>query len=433
MTDKSAMQMAGYGTAAPPTTNESVRDPAGGISKGSQTTFASTVGLTLGPSTLLVFCFGIFIGPLLKEFGWSIGAISLGGTILAISNAIATLFAGALVDRIGPRKLVLWTLPVFGAAVAALSFATPDIMVFYVLISVAALLGIGAWPVVYNKAVAGWFDRTLGFNLGLANAGIGIGAALLPVLLAYVIPTYGWRSGYMVLGALALVPWIIAFFTLHDSVAPDRGSSSPATTHLAAAPSLTMQESRATTEFWLIIAGYVALGVASVAIVVHLVRILIDSGLSPAEVAKLQGVLGISLIIGRVCTGWLIDRISATWLMAFFCAAAALALGALGAGAPLAFVPLCVAMIGFVIGAEFDVLGYLIPRYFGRADFGKIYGFNYAVFQFAGAGAVALLGISRGASGSYSFGLYVIGAVLAVGAICFALLPRYRFVPTKIG
>src|SRR5882724_5598758 len=177
---------------------EAFRDKDGNIYPGWLTTFASMIGLTLGPSTILVFCFGTFVGPLQSEFQWGIAAISLGGTILAIGNVIVSLIAGPLSDRIGARPIVLWSLPLFGLGVASLSMLPPNISIFYFAIGIASLLGIGGWPVTYNKATSSWFDRHLGFSLGLANAGVGIGAALLPLLVGYLIPSYGWRSAYMI-------------------------------------------------------------------------------------------------------------------------------------------------------------------------------------------------------------------------------------------
>lgn len=403
---------------------EAFRGRDGAIYPGWLTAFASMVGLTLGPSALLMFCFGSFVGPLHNEFNWPLGSIFIGGTILAMGNVIVTLIAGPLSDRIGARRIVLWTLPFFALGVASLSMIPSSIAVFYCAIGLASLLGIGGWPVTYNKATSSWFDRHLGLSLGVANAGVGIGAAVFPLLVGYLIPTYGWRTTYIVLGILALVPWPVCFFMLKDRTMPSMARE-------AAAPAagLTMRESSRSLDFWLIAMGFLALGVASVSAVVHFVPILVDTGMTPVQAGALQAVLGVSVIFARVLTGWLLDHIKAPLLIAALCIATAIAFFIIAAGAPYGLAPLCAIIIGFVIGAEFDVLGYLIPRYFGRRSFGAIYGLNYAFFEVAGSIAVALVGISRGAYGSYAVGLTAVGVVLVAGGLVFALLGQYRFIP----
>jgi MFS family permease len=412
------------------TDSEALFGSNGRIYTGWLTTLASMTGLTFGATTILVFCFATFAPHLEKEFRWGIKAISFGATIITVTIIISSLLSGVLIDRFGARKLVLWSTPVFGLAVAAMSLVSSDIRFFYAGLALAGLAGIGVWPNAYNKATANWFDRRLGFSLGLANAGIGIGAAILPPLAAAIIAAYGWRNAYIALGAIAvLIPWTMSFFMLKEK-APVAGATRGIDALVASG--LSFAESSKKREFALIMLGFFTLGAASSAFVVHQVRILMDTGLTQPQAIVMQTVLGIALIFGRVCTGWLLDRFKATTLMLLFCLAATGAMLLLSVGAPYGTAPLCAAIMGFVIGAEFDVLGYLIPRYFGRKSFGAIYGSIYAVFQVAAAISVALMGISRADFGSYTTGLYVVAALLVVGAACFAGIGAYRFAPQSL-
>ncbi len=409
---------------------ESLRRADGTIYPGWSTTFASMIGLMLGPSTMLVFCFGTFVPALEREFGWGIGAISFGATIVTVLIVITSLLAGYAIDRIGARRLVLWSIPVFGLGVASLAGLHADIRVFYLGLALVSLAGVGVWPVAYNKATALWFDRRLGFSLGLANMGIGLGAALLPPLVATVIATSGWRTAFVMLGVLAIVvPWPIAWTMLKD-----RRDAPVASIAQAPPPTsgLSFAESRRTREFWLVLVGFLALGMVSSGVVVHQVRILVDAGITAREAAGMQAVLGVALIVGRVVTGWLLDRFKASVIMAFVCLAAALAAGLLAAGAPFRTAALSAALMGFVIGAEFDVLGFLIPRYFGRRAFGRLYGTIYAAFQVAAGASIGLLGWWRGSHGSYFAGLCVIAVVLVVAALVFAALGPYRYLPAGV-
>jgi len=411
-------------------TSESLRDAGGHIYAGWRTAFASMVGMTLGPSAMLVFCFGSFVPALEREFGWGVGAISFGATLTTAMVVVASLVAGALVDRFGARRLVLTSIPLFGAAVAALSLLTPDIRVFYGVLVLASLAGVGTWPVAYNRATALWFDRRLGMSLGIANVGIGLGAALLPVLVSTIVARYGWRTAYLSLGTLAIViPWPVAWVFLKDRPLERR----PHAEIGALAPGLAFGEARRTHTFWLVMGGFVALGAGSSGVIVHQVRILVDTGMTIAQATGMQAVLGLSLIVGRVCTGWLLDRLHVSTVMTALCLAAGVAIALLAAGAPSSSAIVCAAMVGFVVGAEFDVLGFLVPRYFGRRAFGLIYGAIFAGFQIASAASVGLLGWWRGTHGSYVLGLGVIVAALGIGALLFSRLGAYRFAARSQG
>ena len=402
---------------------ETMRDASGALYPGWSTSIASMIGLTVGPSCILVFCFGSFVVPLQKEFNWGIGAISFGATIISIMIVITAILSGFLADRIGGRKLVLVSLPLFAAGVASLYFLTPSITVFYVALIVISLLGVGVWPGPYNKLTAGWFDRRLGFSLGVANTGIGLGAILLPAVLGYVIPAYGWRQGYLVLGLLALIAWPFAFAMLKE-----RGHSTASRTRALPALQVDMSfpEARRTREFWLALGGFFALGAASSGVVVHLVRILVDTGMTPPQAAGMQAVLGAALLVGRLGTGWLLDHIRASALMAVLCLLGAIALVGLAMGAPGGSAWLCAAAVGLVVGAEFDVLSFLIPRYFGRRSFGVLYGVIFAVFQIGAAVSIGLLGALRGQSGTYGPGLTAVAVLLVVSSALFLAFGTYR-------
>lgn len=396
----------------------------GRLYAGWKTAFASLVGLMMGPSCILVFCFGTFVHPLEREFNWGIGAISLGGTLLTVMIIVNSLAAGYLSDRVGGRRLILCSIPLFGAGVMALSLLGSSLWAFYGALAIVSLLGLCLWPVTYNRVTSGWFDRHLGLSMGVANAGIGVGAALLPLLAGLVTAHYGWRTAYVVLGTLAvLVTWPVAYGWLKDTAADTRGRAGNARV-LAVERSLS--QSWADRQLWLVLAGFFILGAASSGVVVHHVRILMDAGMSLTTASAMQSVLGVAMIVGRVATGWLLDRVHLSKVMTAMCLAAALALLLLGLGAPLGTAPLCAALVGLVIGAEFDVLGYLIPRYFGRVSFGAFYALVYSVFQVAAASAIGLLGMARNLLGSYALGLFIIAGLLVVGALVFALMGAYR-------
>jgi len=77
--------------------------------------FAAFLGMVLGPASVLIYSFGVFVGPLEREFGWTRGQISLAATVIVFVSVLTQPLQGALVDRFGVRKVVLISIPIFCA------------------------------------------------------------------------------------------------------------------------------------------------------------------------------------------------------------------------------------------------------------------------------------------------------------------------------
>src|SRR4030095_6223955 len=161
---------------------ESTQRPSEATTSGIMTTLGSTIGLALGPSVIAVLSISPYIVPIQEEFGWSRVQVGFAFTIVAYMIVLMSPLQGFLVDRFGPRRVVLTSIPLFALSLAALYFTPPNLFVYYLLWAIVPVAGIGLWPLGYLQAVTPWFDRKLGLALGCANAGIGLGSTLLPML-----------------------------------------------------------------------------------------------------------------------------------------------------------------------------------------------------------------------------------------------------------
>lgn len=401
-----------------PADAESFRDDAGRIRAGWATALASAVGLAFGPSVLQYMTLGVFTPYLRQDFGWTLSQISLAATLLAVMTMIVSPLQGLLVDRFGARRIILICLPLFGFGFAALSLMTGSLAQFYILWAVLPALGIGLWPASWVKATSSWFDRRLGLAIGIATTGIGVGAMVFPIVIHGLAQAYGWRSAFAAIGiASVLVAWPAAFRYITDG------------TTRATVAALTEREDappRRST-LWLLLAAFLLLGLYSVSILVHLVSILEGNGVERATAVAAQSALGAFMILGRLGSGYIVDRVSVrivvpAFAMAAVGALAALAIGATGAGAIAA-----AAFVGLLIGAEIDVLGFVVKRYFGLRRYGALYGVLFAVFQLGGAVGVLALGRMRETSGDYIGGLVTLAAACVGAALLFALLGPYRY------
>jgi predicted MFS family arabinose efflux permease len=385
---------------------------------GWRTATASTLGLACGPSVLAVTTFGTFIGPLHREFGWSIAAIGLASSLLSLTLVIVSPVQGLLVDRFGGRRVILCSSPLFALSLMAMYFLPASLPAFYLGWVLIPLCGMGLWPASYLRLTAGWFERRLGLALGVANSGIGIGTVLAPVLTAVLIGTWGWRSAYLGLGVVGLAAFPVAYFLLAEP-RPRAAALRPGGDSLRAAAK--------TRPFWLVLAAFVLLGTVGSTVLVHQIPLLLDAGI-PARVANLVPVaLGVALIVARLVTGWLLDRCAVSRVMAVYLVGGIISVLLFAAGPNIPMALLAAALSGLLIGAEFDVLSYLIPRYFGRVAFGRIYGVAFSMFQIGGAAATSLVSVSRDRYGSYAPAMLVLAVACAICAVLFLCLGPYRY------
>ena len=394
---------------------------------GVATASASVVGLSFGPSVIGVLSFGVFIRPIEDAFGWSRVDVSVALTIITYAILLVSPIQGALVDRFGSRRIVLTSIPMFALAVAMFYFLPANLLVFYVLAALIPILGFGLLPLSYLQAVSRWFDRRLGIALGIANSGIGVGSTVVPLIASALMLAYGWREAFLGLAAIVLlVTWPVAYFGLRE---PGTGTQSGAAPGSSGTPTfgLTFAESARQPAFRILIAVFLVLGLSTTGLITQLVPMLIDAGWSPARAAGVMSIFGAAMMIARIGVGILIDYVFAPLVMMVITLGAALSCLLFATMPAAAFVS--AALLGFLVGAEFDVLAFLIKRYFGTIAFGRLYGTIFAAFQLASGIGITLLSMSQSHFGDYTVGLYVLTVLLVACASIQTLLGSYRYGP----
>ena len=396
----------------------------GGLSSGWSAVLGGFFGLCFGPSVLLLLMYGVFAPALRHSFGWGVGAVSLGATIVSLSMVALSPVQGWLVDRFGVRLVVLVSLPLFGTALSAMAGLGSDIRVFYFACALLTVISIGVWPLAYLTLFSTWFDRRLGLALGVGQIGAGLGGAVIPVVLAIIFSHFGWRGGYVALGLTQIfLLWPIAFWAIRQNRL-NPSTISPAAT---AAQGLSFSELSKTRAFYLLLAAFVALGAFSSGVIIHLVSLVGERGFSARAATGSQSVLLGSAMVARLAFGWALDRVRLTILTPCVLVAAALACAACSTALPLPEIYGCAVVIGVAFGAEFDVLGYAIRRYFGLHAYGAAYGAIFAGFQVGSAMGAGAIGYLREYTGSYSAGLLALAALCVLASVLIAGLGRYRF------
>lgn len=394
---------------------------------GMLTTFGAMVGLALGPSVIANLTVTAYITPIEQEFGWLRSDVSFAFSLVAYMIVVMSPLQGVLVDRFGPRRVVLTSIPLFALSLAAVYFTPENMYVYYLLWAIVPVAGLGLWPLGYLQAVTPWFDRKLGLALGCANAGIGVGSTFLPVLvLGPIIAAYGWREAVLAVAALVLfVSWPVVAYCLREPSVADIAARK-----LSAASrsfGLKFKEAAREPTFWMLNLGFFLLGVTATSLVTQQVPLLRDAGWTADETTRLQTTFGFGLLFARIAVGFVIDHIFAPRVLTTVSIGGAVACILYALYPNLGYVSAL--LIGFLLGAEFDVLAFLIKRYYGNAAYGRVYGVIFGVFYLGSA--VGIWGLPKlrelSADLSYDNGLYAAAAILAASAVLMAFMPRYRY------
>jgi MFS family permease len=393
---------------------------------------ASAVGLFWGPP-VTIYSFSVFLKPLMQEFHAGRAAVSLVYTLHLLAGAVCAPLVGWLVDRYGSYRVILWATAIFASILLLNRAFSATLLEFYLFYVALGLLLNGVGPIPYGYLVSHWFDRRRGLALGLTMIGIGSGAMVMPSFAQQLIARFGWRTAYAVLGGGVLLVAIPVLGTilkekpqdlglLPDGAPPEdsRARSKTAGTGFSA------QHAWRSGTFWLMVCAFFFVSVSVQGCLVHTTAMLSDRGI-PAETAALgSSLMGAAVLFGRVGTGYLLDRLFAPHVAAVFFGGAALGIGLLWLGrTPVAFAGGF--LVGLGLGAEVDLIAYLIGRYFGLRAFGRIYSSAFAAFALAGALGPLIMGASFDRTGSYRLALVTFLAATLVAAILMTRLGAYRY------
>jgi MFS family permease len=378
---------------------------------------AGAVGMMI--VSVPLYSMGIFIAPLQQEFGWSRFQITAANTIVSTLGLAAGPLVGALVDRVGARRVGLPGAMLFCTAFGLLSVSSGSIWSWWSLWTLMAVATLGVSPVIWTFMVARAFDRSRGLALALTLGGTGLGLAAAPNLGRVLIDRYGWRGAYVGLAlcmAVVIIPSTLALMKPRAGRSPPAGRSvSPAAA--AQAYGLAWRQALFSARFVKLAVAALTFSICAVSFTVNLVPILTSTGIGRASAAAAAGVIGLASIIGRISTGFLLDRFNGNVVGAaavtapiIGCLCLVLTPGLLGVAVFSVF------LIGLALGGEYDVMAYLAAKHFGTRSFGVLFASINAMIAIAAGIGPALISLVFDVSGSYapalwaSVPLYLLGA-----------------------
>ena len=388
------------------------------------------IGLFMGYGPIVSFTFGIFLKPLSTEFGWSRAQLSLAFSLSLLMLSVGLPIIGRLVDRFGARAVIVPSVGLFGLGLLSFSLLSASLWHLYGLYLLMGLVGAGTAPIPYSNVIAHWFDRKRGLALGVSMVGLGLGTFIMPTLAQVLIDSIGWRQTYVFFGLMVMIvaiptvglflketPQLLGLEPDGDRSPPDGMQSHGQKRAMSGPGGLSFPQARHTSTFWLLVAVFFLMSASVHGCLIHLVPLLTDRGVSARNAALATSLLGGALLLGRVGAGYLLDRFFAGIVASCFFCGAALGLLLLWGGVSGSVAFVAAFLVGLGMGAEGDIIAYLVSRYFGLRAFGEIYGYTFAAFTFGGVIGPLLMGFGFDVTGSYQLvlGVFVIASLIAVG------------------
>jgi len=405
--------------------------PLARVSYGWSVVAASALGLLFGAFPIVVSSFAIFFPSYVREFHATRAAVSLALTIHNLFAACLAAWIGRLADRFGARRVVLPGLAVLGLLLLSAETIGSKVWQLYGFYAALGIISSTTTSVPYGLVVSRWFNRHRGVALGLTMAGLGVGSIVMPPLVQRLIGAFGWRSAFGIVGGgILIVPMpIVGLFLKEPPQQMNRLPDESAAASMApvASDGLVWREIRNSGTFWLMVTAFVLAAASITACIIHIAELFFDRGATAASAALAVSVVGAAMLAGRAGTGFFLDRYFGPHVAMFIFALAASGMALLWTGAPGVPALIGTFLVGLGLGAEVDIIAYLMSRYFGLRSLGTAFGFAFGGFVLASGLGPLLMGFAFDRTGSYRAPLAGFFFAAMMAAALVGRLGPYRF------
>jgi sugar phosphate permease len=374
----------------------------------------SVVGLAL-------YGLPLYYDFMVREFGWSRTMVTSGNALSKlIVGPVFGFGAGWIVDRFGPRRLMLAGILMAGGALVGLGGISAA-WAFYCFYFVNALGYVCGGPLPNQVLLSRWFNETRGRAMGIAYLGIGAGGAIVPLLAAWLTSRFGWRLSLQIVGVLIVaIAFPFAYF-VEDCDGGSRGAAEKVAPEAGVAPGAVL----ATPAFYLLALGSMASIAAVGGTNQHLKLFLsLDHQYTQAAAASVISTVLTFSIAGRLLMGWLADRIPKKQVMILIYLLIAGSIPLLFFAADSRAMYAFAIVFGLGLGGEYMIIPLMAAELFGVGVLGRLMGVVLTADGVAEAVAPMGVGYLRDVTGSYRTGFVVLIGIALAGAIAISALPR---------
>jgi len=316
----------------------------------------------------------------------------------------------------------------FGISLFCIACLPESPALYIAIMFVAGFMAAAATPSPYSLAVSASLTTTRGLALGVINAGNGLGGVLIPLLARYLLAHYGWRVGFMGVAVVVAALPMLALWLLvrlpHDYESTRlerrklaRENADPLIKIMKTSP-----------QFWILLFAVFCTSIATFGTLSQTIEILRDRKLQMAIIATIMGAASLSSTCSRIGVGFLLDRFFAPYVTSVVFGLVAIGIFLLTSGGADATQLICgAALLGIGLGAEADLMAYLVSRYFSIYSFGRVNGALWLLFCWGGAAGMYLLNLCLSSTGSYRIALYGFVVVNVIGLLLILRLGPYKF------
>jgi predicted MFS family arabinose efflux permease len=365
----------------------------------------------------------VLIKPLEAEFGWTRAEISSAIAIGLLMTAVGAPLGGTLVDRFGPRLILIGITLLTGISILTASQMTA-LWQMTLLWGVLVGFATGISGVIGASVAVRWFVQKRGLVQGILGAGGSGGQLIFLPLLAWLAITVGWRETTVILGVVVLVTLAPIIVLMRNS--PEEtgllpyGATEPLPKGEPARPLELLKRASRVPEFWLLAGSFFVCGATSNGIVLqHFQAHAVDHGIPTVQASSALAIMGAMNFVGVLLSGWLTDRHDPRKLLAFFYTFRGVSLFLLPSMTDLGLGGLTV----FAIIFGLDYISTVPPTIalcadlFGRRNVGAVYGWVFAAHQLGAAALAYLGGVMHDALGNYSLAFIGSGVLCGFGAL----------------
>lgn len=360
-----------------------------------------------------------FYDFMIQEFGWSRAEVTSGNAVgKLLVGPLFGFLAGWLIDRYGPRSLMMAGVVMAAAALVGLSFAD-SLPLFYLFYIFNALGYVFGGPLPCQVLISRWFDNNRGKAMGIAYLGIGTGGALVPLISSGLESHFGWHMALMSLGILVfLIAFPMAFF-IKD---PSKGRNAQTNVQ----PMVSIKTILRDKNFYLLAFGSMCSIGAIGGVGQHIKLYLRDLDFAQGQAAHIMSIVLLSSLAGRVLMGFLADMINRKYVMILIYLIVALAI-------PLLLLPdfpgriyVFAVIFGIGLGGDYMIIPLMAGDLFSVRALGRTMGIILVADGISEAVFPMLVGAMHDSAGSYTPGFLMLIGLATFGAVIIAFLPKNR-------
>ena len=377
--------------------------------------------------------FGLFVKPVSGEFALSRADMNTALILLNLGMAVMAPLAGRLTDRVPVRAMLIVSALLIGASLAIISFS--EILWFSAgVIALPLAVGVIVGPMSMSLLIARWFVIHRGRAMALAVIGNSLAGIVVAPVAGWLIQAEGWRTALLTIATLVTVLLLAVSLLVRERPGPDdveSGTTGPARAPTGQSPVQSPKPARTLTllcmpQFWSISIS-VAIGLAiPQALMITIVPMALEVGLSTIQAASLISVAGLSSIAGKLLLAMVADRVNRIVLLSSLFALGSLTCAMLLVSDSYPLLLCAAVMMGITSGTIPPIYQALVPDRFGLASFGTVRGMIVPITAGIGALGVRFIGEVFDRTGGYHVGftVFVVADLLAAALIYATLFTR---------